>query len=49
MDAPVYENFPGFATTLLAIDVPDVPDQKFVFSNGEAQSIAAGATACKQI
>ncbi|RMZ08226.1 hypothetical protein D0864_01794 [Hortaea werneckii] len=46
MDAPLYENLPGFATVLHALEVPDVPDQKLAFSDGREMNIAAGATAC---
>lgn len=46
MDAPLYENLPGFATVLHALEVPEVPDQKLAFPDGREMNIAAGATAC---
>ena len=49
MDAPLYENLPGFATVLHAIEVPELPDQKFRFLSGKEMDIAAGATACEYI
>lgn len=49
MDAPVYENLPGFATVLHCIEAPDLPDQKLQFPNGIEMDIAAGATACKRL
>ncbi|KAI6835153.1 hypothetical protein KC340_g5635 [Hortaea werneckii] len=45
MDAPLYENLPGFATVLHALEVPDVPDQKLAFPDGRQMDVAAGATA----
>ncbi|KAI6797341.1 hypothetical protein KC363_g6663 [Hortaea werneckii] len=45
MDAPLYENLPGFATVLHALEVPDVPDQKLAFPDGRVMDVAAGATA----
>lgn len=47
MDAPLYENLPGFVTAIHAIDVPDLPDQELQFPQGQSMPIAAGATACK--
>lgn len=49
MDAPLYENLPGFATVLHAIEVPEVPDQKLDFPSSEGMNIAAGATACESL
>lgn len=46
MDAPLYENLPGFATVLHALEVPDVPDQKLAFPDDKQMDVAAGATAC---
>ncbi|KAI6825631.1 hypothetical protein KC340_g10674 [Hortaea werneckii] len=45
MDAPLYENLPGFATVLHALEVPDVPDQKLAFPDDKQMDVAAGATA----
>ncbi|KAI7082555.1 hypothetical protein KC356_g8289 [Hortaea werneckii] len=45
MDAPLYENLPGFATVLHALEVPDIPDQKLAFPDGREMDVAAGATA----
>ncbi|KAK5121361.1 hypothetical protein LTR85_005527 [Meristemomyces frigidus] len=45
MDAPLYENLPGVATVLHALEVPDLPDQTLDFPSGEEMDIAAGATA----
>ncbi|KAI7472393.1 hypothetical protein KC351_g11650 [Hortaea werneckii] len=45
MDAPLYENLPGFATVLHALEVPEVPDQKLAFPDDREMDIAAGATA----
>lgn len=47
MDAPLYENLPGFVTAIHAIDVPDLPDQELQFPRAQSMPIAAGATACK--
>lgn len=47
MDAPLYENLPGFATILHSIEVPELPDQKIRFPDGEEMDITAGATACE--
>lgn len=47
MDAPFYDRLPGIATTLHAVKIPALPDQKLKFSNDEVMPIAAGATACK--
>lgn len=46
MDAPLYENLPGIATVLHAVQVPSLPDQKLAFDNQQEMDIAAGATAC---
>jgi alpha-ketoglutarate-dependent taurine dioxygenase len=46
MDAPLYENLPGVATVLHAIQVPSLPDQRLAFDDGEELDIPAGATAC---
>lgn len=46
MDAPLYENLPGVATVLHAVQVPDLPDQRLAFDDGQELEIAAGATAC---
>lgn len=46
MDAPLYENLPGIATVLHAVQVPDLPDQRLAFDDGKELGIAAGATAC---
>jgi hypothetical protein len=48
MDAPLYENLPGIATVLHAVQVPSLPDQRLAFEDDEQQEleIAAGATAC---
>lgn len=48
MDAPLYENLPGIATVLHAVQVPSLPDQRVAFEDDEQQEleIAAGATAC---
>lgn len=46
MDAPLYENLPGIATVLHAIQVPDLPDQRLAFDDEQDLEIAAGATAC---
>lgn len=48
MDMPAYENLPGFVTSLHAIEVPKIPDQKLQFPDGQKMSIAAGATLCKR-
>ncbi|KAH9810916.1 alpha-ketoglutarate dependent xanthine dioxygenase [Teratosphaeria destructans] len=45
MDAPLYENLPGFVTSLLCHQIPDLPDQKLKFPDGSEIQIAAGATA----
>ncbi|CAK4032189.1 alpha-ketoglutarate dependent xanthine dioxygenase [Lecanosticta acicola] len=45
MDAPVYENLPGFATVLHCVEAPELPDQKMSFPTGIGMDIAAGATA----
>ncbi|KAM0709082.1 hypothetical protein Q7P35_003118 [Cladosporium inversicolor] len=45
MDAPLYENLPGIATVLHAVQVPDLPDQRLAFDDGKELEIAAGATA----
>jgi len=47
MDAPLYENLPGFVTSLHSIEAPDLPDQKIRFPDGSEMDIAAGATACE--
>lgn len=47
MDAPLYENLPGIATVLHAVQVPSLPDQRLAFDDGQESDIAAGATACK--
>ena len=47
MDAPLYEHLPGFVTSLLCHEVPELPDQKICFPDGSEKAIAAGATACK--
>jgi alpha-ketoglutarate-dependent taurine dioxygenase len=47
MDAPFYENLPGIATVLHAVQVPSLPDQRLVFDDGQESDIAAGSTACK--
>lgn len=47
MDAPLYENLPGFATMLHCIEAPNLPDQKIKFPNDEDMLLAAGATACE--
>ena len=46
MDAPLYENLPGIATVLHAVQVPSLPDQRLAFDDGNELDIAAGATAC---
>lgn len=46
MDAPLYETLPGVATVLHAVQVPDLPDQRIAFDDGQELGIAAGATAC---
>ena len=46
MDAPLYENLPGIATVLHAVQVPSLPDQRLAFEDGQEVDIAAGATAC---
>ena len=35
MDAPVYENLPGVATALHSVEVPNLPDQRIMFPNGQ--------------
>ncbi|KAF2770532.1 alpha-ketoglutarate dependent xanthine dioxygenase [Teratosphaeria nubilosa] len=45
MDAPLYENLPGFVTSLLCHQIPDLPDQKLKFPDGSEMQIDAGATA----
>lgn len=47
MDTPFYERLPGEVTILHSIRIPNVPDQKLKFANGEEKTIGAGATACK--
>jgi alpha-ketoglutarate-dependent taurine dioxygenase len=46
MDAPLYENLPGIATVLHAVQVPVLPDQRLAFDDEQELEIAAGATAC---
>ena len=46
MDAPLYENLPGIATVLHAVQVPSLPDQRLAFDDHQDLNIAAGATAC---
>ncbi|CEJ54243.1 Putative Alpha-ketoglutarate dependent xanthine dioxygenase [Penicillium brasilianum] len=45
MDTPFYERLPGEVTILHSIRIPNLPDQKIKFSDGEEKEIAAGATA----
>ncbi|KAI1339805.1 alpha-ketoglutarate dependent xanthine dioxygenase [Xylariaceae sp. FL0016] len=45
MDAPLYERLPGYVTTLHSLKIPELPDQKIRFPDGEIMPIAAGATA----
>lgn len=47
MDAPLYERLPGVVTILHSIQIPQLPDQKIKFPDGQEKSIGAGATACK--
>lgn len=47
MDAPLYENLPGFVTSIRAVEVPKIPQQKLQFPDGANMTIAAGATLCK--
>jgi alpha-ketoglutarate-dependent taurine dioxygenase len=48
MDAPLYENLPGIATVLHAVQVPSLPDQRLAFDDDQQElEIAAGATACQ--
>lgn len=46
-DAPLYEKFPGKATLLFALQVPEAPPQKIKFEDGQVLELDAGATACK--
>jgi hypothetical protein len=48
MDASLYESRPGFVTSLHAIEVPQIPDQKLQFPGGQNMNIPAGATICKE-
>ncbi|KAJ5157222.1 uncharacterized protein N7482_008322 [Penicillium canariense] len=45
MDTPFYERLPGEVTILHSIRMPNMPDQKIKFPDGEEKQIAAGATA----
>jgi hypothetical protein len=47
MDAPLYENLPGIATVLHAVQVPTLPDQRLAFDDKQELDIPAGATACQ--
>jgi hypothetical protein len=47
MDTPFYERLPGEVTILHSIRIPNLPDQKIKFSDGQEKEIAAGATACE--
>ncbi|KAE9971116.1 hypothetical protein EG328_010693 [Venturia inaequalis] len=44
MDAPLYENLPGFVTSIRAVEVPNIPRQKLQFPNNTSMEISAGAT-----
>lgn len=46
-DAPLYESLPGKVTLIHALVVPELPDQKIKFDDGEYMSVQAGSTACK--
>ncbi|PYH95625.1 alpha-ketoglutarate dependent xanthine dioxygenase [Aspergillus ellipticus CBS 707.79] len=45
MDTPFYERLPGQVTVLHSVRVPNLPDQKLHFPEGQHKGIAAGATA----
>lgn len=47
MDAALYENLPGYVTSLHAIEVPEVPKQRLQFSEDETMDVPAGATLCE--
>jgi hypothetical protein len=47
MDTPFYERLPGEVTILHSIRIPNVPDQKIKFPDGNEKTIGAGATACE--
>ena len=47
MDAPLYDTLPGFVTSLLAIQVPGLLQQKLQFPGGKSSDIAAGSTICE--
>ncbi|QDS68742.1 hypothetical protein FKW77_004626 [Venturia effusa] len=44
MDAPLYENLPGFVTSIRAVEVPKIPRQKLQFPDGASMDVAAGST-----
>ncbi|TID22666.1 alpha-ketoglutarate dependent xanthine dioxygenase-1 [Venturia nashicola] len=44
MDAPLYENLPGFVTSIRAIEVPKIPRQKLQFPDDTNMDLAAGST-----